>query len=313
MNSPEHKECEMVFYSRYSIVKTILVCFVFFVFFIFFILSPLLTSASAMPCSDVNSPNVQLAAIYDKQNVQDYLISEKYDGVRAIWKDRTLRTRNGNIIHAPIWFTEKLPDVWLDGELWYQRQNFEYVVSTVNKKVPVDKEWLNITYRVFDAPNYYAEFQSRAIFYTSLIQSLNLRHVIAVEQFRLNTNEGLSAYLENYAAEGAEGLMLQNASAKFTDGRSGNLLKLKPYMDAEARVLSHLEGKGKYRNKVGAILVLYKSTSGKTIRFKIGSGLSDNDRADPPPVGSVITFKYHGFTKRGVPRFASFMRVHTPD
>lgn len=295
----------MAFYSQCSIVKAIVLFLVFSV--------ATLTGHAAMPYTDATPPNVQLAEIFDRQNVQDYLISEKYDGVRAIWKNRTLRTRSGKIIHAPDWFTKKLPDVWLDGELWYQRQNFEYVVSTVNKDVPVDKEWQNITYRVFDAPNYEADFQSRAIFYTSLIQSLQLAHVVAVEQFSVNSHEELSAYLKNHASEGAEGLMLQKTNAKFAEGRSGNLLKFKPYMDAEALVLSHLEGKGKYRNKVGALRVLYKSTSGKTIKFKIGSGLSDNDRANPPPIGSVITFKYHGFTKRGVPRFASFMRVHKPE
>lgn len=45
------------------------------------------------------------------------------------------------------------------------------------------------------------------------------------------------------------------------------------------------------------------------IRFKIGSGFSDTDRMNPPPVGSVITFKYYGLTSTGIPRFASFIRI----
>lgn len=296
----------MVFYSKFSIAKAILLLLASFVLALF------LTTESAQAFNDTNLPNVQLAEVYGKQNVQDYLISEKYDGVRAIWKDRTLQSRSGNIIHAPTWFTEGLPDVWLDGELWYQRGDFEYVVSTVNKDIPISSEWKNITYMVFDAPNYSADFQSRATFYTSLIKGLHLAHVKAVDQFSLSTNAELSVYLKNYVAEGAEGLMLQKADAKFADGRSSNLLKLKPYMDAEARVLAHLEGKGKYRNKVGAILVLYSNASGSKITFKIGSGFSDAERANPPPIGSVVTFKYHGFTKRGVPRFASYLRMYKP-
>lgn len=292
----------MVRYSELSITKVILL----FVFTLVF------TTGSVQAFNGTNLPNVQLAEVYDKQHVQDYLISEKYDGVRAIWKDRSLQSRSGNIIHAPTWFTEGLPDVWLDGELWYRRGDFEYVVSTVNKNIPVNSEWKNITYMVFDAPNYNADFQTRANFYTSLIQALHLTHVKAVDQFSVSTNVELSTYLTNYVAEGAEGLMLQKADAKFTDGRSSNLLKLKPYMDAEARVLAHLQGKGKFRNKLGALLVLYTNASGNHITFKIGSGLSDAERANPPPIGSVISFKYHGFTKRGVPRFASYLRMYTP-
>ena len=42
------------------------------------------------------------------------------------------------------------------------------------------------------------------------------------------------------------------------------------------------------------------------------SGLSDADRASPPPVGSWIMYKFYGKTQKGLPRFASFMRVR-PD
>ncbi len=44
-------------------------------------------------------------------------------------------------------------------------------------------------------------------------------------------------------------------------------------------------------------------------RFRIGSGFSDAERADPPAIGSIVTFKYHGRTKNGLPRFASFLRM----
>jgi len=295
----------MVFYPKFSVPKAGL-------FFAPLLLTLSSIAASTGAYSNINLPEVQLAEVYDKQSIQRYLISEKYDGVRAIWKDRTLRSRSGNIIHAPTWFTERLPDVWLDGELWYQRGGFEYVISTVSKNIPVNSEWKNITYMVFDAPNEHADFQNRVTLYTNLIHSLELAHVKAVKQFSLNTNAALSAYLTTYVAQGAEGLMLQKADAKFANGRSSNLLKLKPYMDAEARVVGHLEGQGKYQNKLGALLVVYTNESGTTVEFKIGSGFTDNERAEPPPIGSIITFKYHGFTRHGVPRFASFLRMHMP-
>lgn len=54
-----------------------------------------------------------------------YLISEKYDGVRALWDGRVLRFRSGLTIAAPQAFVERLPAVQLDGELWLARGRFE--------------------------------------------------------------------------------------------------------------------------------------------------------------------------------------------
>jgi DNA ligase-1 len=252
---------------------------------------------------------VQLAQVYENENIDAYLVSEKYDGIRAIWKNNQLRTRNGHIIHTPAWFTQHLPNVWLDGELWYKREAFEFVASTVSKNIPVDDQWRHITYRVFDAPNLRDSFKIRAQFYTALLNKLNIAHIKPVKQFKVNNNQALMALLTRYTKNGSEGLMLQKANALFADGRSGNLLKLKRYMDAEATVLKHLPGKGKYTRSMGAILVEHINDEGNTVQFKIGTGFSDAQRKHPPPVGTTVTFAYHGYTMRGIPRFASFIRI----
>ena len=43
--------------------------------------------------------------------------------------------------------------------------------------------------------------------------------------------------------------------------------------------------------------------------FLVGTGFSDAEREDPPPLGSVVTFSHRGSTAAGVPRFASYLRV----
>ncbi|MGJ4749160.1 hypothetical protein ACQV5M_22540, partial [Leptospira sp. SA-E8] len=75
--------------------------------------------------------------------------------------------------------------------------------------------------------------------------------------------------------------------------------------DAEARVLAHLPGQGRHQGRLGALLV--QASDGR--RFQLGSGLSDALRAAPPPVGTWITYRYRGLTAKGLPRFASFLRV----
>lgn len=99
--------------------------------------------------------------------------------------------------------------------------------------------------------------------------------------------------------------MLRKPNSSYEAGRSYNLLKVKTYEDAEATVIAHLPGKGKHSGRLGALLV--KLPNG--IQFAVGSGFSDLERENPPPIGSIITFKYYGYHKSGIPRFASFLRV----
>jgi ATP-dependent DNA ligase len=61
-----------------------------------------------------------------------YWVSEKYDGVRACWDGSQLLSRAGNVIHAPAWFTARLPTTPLDGELWAGRGRFETGLKVEN-------------------------------------------------------------------------------------------------------------------------------------------------------------------------------------
>ena len=69
-----------------------------------------------------------------------YLVSEKYDGVRATWDGKALRFRSGRSVNAPAWFIAKLPTDKLDGELWLKRGTFEQLSGTVRKAIPLDAE-----------------------------------------------------------------------------------------------------------------------------------------------------------------------------
>ncbi|MBE0369153.1 MULTISPECIES: DNA ligase [Pseudoalteromonas] len=259
-------------------------------------------SASELPTS------VQLAKRYQAElPVSFYHISEKYDGVRAIWDGKQLKTRGGNIIYAPRWFTNQLPERWLDGELWAGYNNFAYVSSLVRRRVPNNENWRQITYMVFDAPNIEQPFSQRYQTYSDLIDNIKQHHVKAVIQHRFEIHSELERFFNKVIRNGGEGVMLHLSSAKHSQGRSGNLLKYKPYQDAEAKVIAHLPGKGRYKGKTGALLV--QTDSG--IEFKIGSGLSDNERAHPPKIGTIVTFRHQGFTKYGKPRFAVFIRPKT--
>jgi DNA ligase-1 len=99
--------------------------------------------------------------------------------------------------------------------------------------------------------------------------------------------------------------MLHHQDSLYQHGRSNRLFKLKPYDDAEAVVIGYRPGKGQFTGKMGSLKV--RAENGK--EFYIGTGFSQREREDPPPLGSRISFRHQGYTDKGTPRFAVFIRI----
>ncbi len=234
-----------------------------------------------------------------------YLVSEKYDGVRALWDGHVLRFRSGREVSAPGWFKAKLPALPLDGELWLARGRFEALSGFVRKAEPVDEEWRQISYLVFELPDAPGTFAERAERLREIVATAAWPKLVAVAQTPVKDRAELQARLDAVVRGGGEGLMLHLADAPYITGRSDVLLKLKPLLDTEAVVVAHVAGKGKYAGMLGALRV--ETPEGK--RFVIGTGFSDEARRNPPPVGASVTYSYRGLTKNGLPRFASYVRV----
>ena len=169
-----------------------------------------------------------------------YLISEKYDGVRALWDGQQLRARSGNLINAPAWFLAKLPPQKLDGELWLGRGQFEQLSGFVRKTTPVDNEWRQIKYMIFELPDAPGTFEQRYQQIKQVVAATHWPQLVAVEQFRLPDNAALRRKLNEIVRAGGEGLMLHRADAPYLTGRSDALLKLKPLNDAEATVIGYV-------------------------------------------------------------------------
>ena len=234
-----------------------------------------------------------------------YLVSEKYDGVRAIWDGKTLRFRSGRTVNAPDWFLARLPAEKLDGELWLARDAFERLSGYVRKTSPLDEDWRQIRYMIFELPDGTGTFADRAKRIQTIVGDAKWTQLVAVEQFKVADRATLKRRLDEVVSAGGEGLMLHLADAAYVTGRSDVLLKLKPAFDTEAIVVEHIPGKGKYASQMGALRV--QMPDGK--RFNIGTGFSDAIRKNPPPVGTNVTYTYRGLTNKGTPRFASFLRV----
>lgn len=275
----------------------------------YFILFQCLIVSSISFASDNHQqrPNLILANIYKLDTrLQDYWVSEKFDGVRAYWNGKELVSRQGNIFHAPKWFIASLPgNTTLDGELWLGRGKFEVLSGIVRRQSTVDSDWNNIKYMVFDLPEHHQAFDERLKKLEKVILAINVPHIKMVQQHKVISHQVLMKELDDIVKQGGEGLMLHLGSSIYASGRSDDLLKVKKYFDAEAVVIKHIPGKGKYKGMLGSLEV---ETVDKKI-FKIGTGFSDFERKNPPVIGSLITYKYFGLTSKGIPRFASFVRI----
>ncbi|WP_299511178.1 DNA ligase [uncultured Limnohabitans sp.] len=266
----------------------------------------LVPSARAIAAQPPFQNQVQLARLWPPgRSPKGYQVSEKLDGVRAVWDGRILRFRSGRVIAAPPWFLSALPKVALDGELWIGRKQFDRLSGLVRQSVPDDEAWRTVTYRVFDAPAYAGTFTERMDFVGATLPTARLPWLIPVAQEAGQSVAALTARLQSVVGQGGEGLMLHRADAPWQPGRTDALFKLKPELDEEGLVVGHQPGKGRLVGMTGALLV--QMPSGQ--RFALGSGLSDALRRDPPPVGSWVTYRYRERTPSGLPRFASFWRV----
>lgn len=251
-------------------------------------------------------PQLELVDVYHGGiDLPAYWVSEKFDGVRGYWSGQQLLTRQGTVIDAPDWFTANWPTSAMDGELWAGYGKFSTTSVIVRTASHDDPRWHQISYHVFDLPDHDGSFDARVPIILQTVAALHQPWVVAVQQFHVSNESALQAALQKVLARGGEGLVLHRGDAAYLGGRGVGLLKVKPYEDAEAKVIEILPGKGRLSGKMGALRV--RTPDGR--RFAIGTGFTDAQRAHAPAIGSWITYRFNGLTATGLPRFARFLRL----
>lgn len=247
-----------------------------------------------------------------KKNFNGYLMSEKLDGIRGIWEAGKFKTRQDNPIHTPSYFTYNFPSFKLDGELWMARAKFDEVSALIRSDSLDSSLWKSVTYNVFDVPNACEEFKltpctlsNRLKVLERYLQQNPNPYIKIIKQIPIKDQEHLKEFYKDIIFNKGEGVVIRKDFAPYEKGRSKNALKLKPYEDAECKVIAYTEGKGKFQGKIGALLC--QMPDDRVI--KIGSGLKDKDRENPPKIGSIITYKFNGLTKNSLPRFPVFLHI----
>jgi DNA ligase-1 len=151
-----------------------------------------------------------------------WLVSEKYDGWRALWNGSAFVSRDGNPLPAPASWIQSMPaGVALDGELYLGRGRFRHMQRAVRSS-----DWSALRFMVFDAPQLNLPVENR-------LQSLSA-HVLpgfcsVVEQSRCSGRADLHSRFADVVSAGGEGLMLRAPGSFYVPARSPRLLKLKPH------------------------------------------------------------------------------------
>jgi len=228
-----------------------------------------------------------LAKSYDfLQDPTGWMMSEKLDGIRAIWDGEKFISREGNVIAAPEWFTADLPAIALDGELWIGRGQFQRVAS----EVPTG--WFQgVSFAVFDAPEVAGGFRARHAAAAAAVAGC--AHAAPAVQIEVTSRQHMRETFHAITAAGGEGLIIRDPSATYRAGRSNGFQKIKKTDDDEGVMVSH-NGK--------AMVIAW---DGKQIKLPMTADI----RQAPPAIGSKITFKFNGLTSSGTPRHAAFVAV----
>jgi len=275
----------------------------------FFIKKIVLLSWLLLSCWAVNAYglDIMLPEVYSEDiDVSGWLMSEKLDGVRGYWDGKQLLSKTGNPLHPPAAFTHNFPPFALEGEIWGGRKTFEKTVSAL-KKQHSNAGWLELQFAIFDVPQATGGFTRRLQQADDWFADHPSRFAFIIPQKTVRNNAQLAQELQRVEEAGGEGLIVRKPDALYVKGHSRDILKVKSFFEMDAVVIAQIEGKGRNRGQLGSLLV--ELPENRKIRFKIGTGFSDEVRLNPPPEGSIITFKYYGFYKSGLPRFPSFLKI----
>lgn len=238
---------------------------------------------------------------------QSFVYSEKLDGVRAFWDGKNLYSKGGKLLTPPSFFTQNFPHFAIEGELWSKRGDFENIVSIL-KSTKKKEKWRELKFYIFEVPNQQGGILKRLEVLEAYLASQPAPFISIIPQLPLNTLQALQDALSAITQAGGEGVVVREKDTPYYTGRNKKAMKLKLYEDRECKITSYVQGKGKFENLVGSIICLDGD-----VEFKIGSGMSEDFRKNPPKVGTIITYKYFGLNKNKLPKFPVFLRIRSDE
>jgi DNA ligase-1 len=242
--------------------------------------------------------------VYNGFDPTGWWMAEKDDGVRAEWDCVEFMSKADKHYYVPDELVEQMPPFKLSGEWYLGRGQFQETVSIVRNQRQDMEEWGRLKFMVFEMPtieDYPFEtrqhlLEERKHLFPDFV------HIIPWKE--CHHRDHMEVYFNWIIKNKGEGIVLSAPESLYEFKRSSNQWKRTPTFTAEATVEGYTPGTGKHEGRTGALLV---NSAG--LRFKVGTGLSDAQREDPPKIGDIITYSYKGLTAAGKPRHPAFITV----
>ena len=267
----------------------------------------------------INTWDVQLGSSYEKLKLKDgewFSLSQKLNGNRASFYHEKLISRQGKEFTGMQHIISDLKQLgmgWFyDGELI--RKNIDNLSDGENFRIGtgiINSDALNkneIQFVIFD---YFpeseiekgestAKYKIRKNMLNKLrevIKEKNLQNIEVVTMIYEGTEQSQIMKCLDYAIEqGWEGLML-NKDAVYKCKRTTDLVKIKRFYTMDLPVIDVLEGEGRLKGTLGALIVQYNNNT-----VNVGSGFDDETRKlfwskKESIIGRTVEVKYKEITK----------------
>lgn len=242
----------------------------------------------------------------------DIIITQKYDGIRAVAKVREgnveIFSRQGKPIEGLKDIEEELKELkdgFYDGELLLNKENipskdlYRETVQVVNSKNEYKN---NIVFNIFD----YIPLNDFVIGYSKM-NCLDRKRFVYEELRKIEPDwlkpveilyhgkydkRIVQQELDKQIALEHEGVMVNLANAAYEGKRTKNILKVKAMQDCDLKIIGFEEGTGKNKGTLGAIIVNYKG-----FEVRVGSGFTDEERVyswehQEELIGTIVTVQY---------------------
>lgn len=260
------------------------------------------------------------------------MASPKLDGIRCLIVDGRPMSRNmKDIQNKHIWhalFDMKLPA--LDGELIVGNPKAADVFNRTSSGVMSRDGSPKFAYYVFDRHDADTGFRQRLTDVSGVVRDKGgVLRLVAHKDIR--SVEELAAYETQMLIAGFEGVMLRSPNGLYKFGRStlreGTLMKLKRFLDSEAKVIGFVERQHNTNEQTRDELGRAKRSSAKAgkvgtgtlgalkvrdlktkVEFEIGTGFDDAERAaiwadQSEFMGMIVKYKYQPVGVKDKPRF----------
>jgi DNA ligase-1 len=235
-------------------------------------------------------------------------VQAKLDGVRCIFKNGVLTSRQGKVFPDMEHITTDLEGVELvlDGELYSDTLTFQQFVGLVRKKKhnAAEKVLLRqVKYWVYDCVND-EPFENRIETLWEMFGERSYDHIKLLPTDECKTKAELKGFHDRFVAEGKEGLIIRNKAGLYQlAARSKDLQKFKEFEDAEFTVVEYTDGVGSEKG-----LVIWVCETEDKKKFSVRPRGTHEERAElfedaESYVGKKLTVRYQELTEDGIPRF----------